>query len=230
MRIDCITFDLDDTLWETGSVLTRAEASFFEWITEHCPRVVESHDIDSLADQRRSHYAGIPELRHDVTRARRHWLEHTLREFGYHDDALVDAGFQRFWEARQQVTVFEDVPALLGALRPRFRVGAITNGNADVHHIGIGHLFDFVITAGDAGAAKPEPAIFEAALAAAGAAAEHTVHVGDDPLRDVVGAGRLGMRTVWINPRLDPWPGGRNPDAVVRHVRELAELLERWSA
>ena len=112
---------------------------------------------------------------------------------------------------------FEEVHAALDGMRERYAVGAITNGNADVHHIGIGHYFDFVITAADAGAAKPKAEIFQAALAAAGVEACHAVHVGDDPKRDVHGANAVGMRTVWVNVNATPWPGG--PPA--RHRRGI---------
>jgi putative hydrolase of the HAD superfamily len=107
-------------------------------------------------------------------------------------------------------------------------VGAITNGNADVHYIGIGHYFDFVITAAGAGVAKPKAEIFHAALDAAGVQACHAVHVGDDPERDVQGANAVGMRSVWVNVKAAPWPGGRPPDAEIRTLDELQPLLERW--
>ena len=113
----------------------------------------------------------------------------------------------------------------LRALSSRFTLGAITNGNADLAAIGIGHYFDFVVTPAEAGAAKPSPEIFQAALAAAGTEAGRAVHVGDDPARDVLGAAAVGMRTVWVNATLAPWPGGRLPDAVVRHVGELEQVF-----
>ena len=85
------------------------------------------------------------------------------------------------------VTLFDGATRVLGELGKRHAIGAITNGNADVHRIGIGHLFDFVVTPAEAGAAKPASAIFELALRQAGAPAQSVVHVGDDPLRDVRG-------------------------------------------
>ena len=102
----------------------------------------------------------------------------------------------------------------LRTLSSRFTLGAITNGNADPDAIGIGHYFDFVVTPAEAGAAKPSPEIFHAALSAAGTEAASAVHVGDDPERDILGAAAVGMQcTVWVNASLAPWPGGRLPDA-----------------
>lgn len=55
-----------------------------------------------------------------------------------------------------------------------------------------------VLTSAQVGAAKPDPAIFEAALALAGVAAEQAVHVGDSPAQDVEGARAAGVPAVWL--------------------------------
>ena len=227
MPLRCVTFDLDDTLWECGPLLSAAEAAFYDWITCHYPRISERYDRVELVAHRRGYFQRYPEMEHDFTCLRRRWLRHLAESFGY-GTQLEEQGFRVFWEHRNAVTLFEEVHAVLDGMRERYAVGAITNGNADVHHIGIGHYFDFVITAADAGAAKPKAEIFHAALAAAGVEARHAVHVGDDPKRDVQGANAVGMRTVWVNVNATPWPGGPPPDAEIRTLDELEPVLERW--
>lgn len=226
VNVRCITFDLDDTLWDCGPVLLRAERATYHWLAEHYPRVAARYAHEDLVSHRRRFFTRFPEMSHDLTWLRKRWLAHLAEEAGY-DESLVEPGFRVFWENRNAVTLFEDAHDVLQGLRGRYRLGAITNGNADVHHIGIGHYFDFVVTAAQAGSAKPAAAIFHAALAAAGVAGSEALHIGDDPARDVLGAGAVGMRTVWFNPALTPWPGGRQPDAVVRRLRDLEAVLER---
>ena len=228
MTITCITFDLDDTLWESESVLANAEAQFYGWLERTCPDIARTHSHDALVAHRRVHYASIPEMRHDLTRARLSWLQSLLEEWGYGAD-LAATGFRVFWEHRNAVTLFDDVSRVLGTLGERYSIGAITNGNADVHHIGIGHHFDFVVTPAEAGAAKPDSAIFEFALDAAGASPETVVHVGDDPMRDVAGAAALGLRTVWMNPLGQPWPNQTPPDAEIRSLDALVSVIDAWS-
>ena len=228
MTISCITFDLDDTLWESGSVLANAETRFYEWLARTCPDIAHAHSYDALVAHRHAHYASIPEIRHDLTRARLSWLTSLLREWGY-ESGLADAGFRVFREHRNTVTLFDDVTRVLGKLGERFMLGAITNGNADVHRIGIGHHFDFVVTPAEAGAAKPDSAIFELALRTAGALPENVVHVGDDPMRDVAGAAAIGLRTVWMNPEGRPWPGERRPGAEIRRLDTLISVIDAWS-
>ncbi|MCY4469132.1 MAG: HAD family hydrolase [Thiotrichales bacterium] len=228
MAISCITFDLDDTLWESGSVLAAAEAQFYEWLGRACPEIARVHSYDALVAHRQAHYASIPEIRHDLTRARLLWLESLLQEWGYGAE-LAEAGFRVFWEHRNAVTLFDDATRVLGKLGERYAIGAITNGNADVHHIGIGHHFDFVVTPAEAGAAKPDSTIFEFALNAAGASPASVVHVGDDPIRDVAGAAAIGLRTVWMNPDGSPWPGEGRPDAEIRRLDSLIAVVDAWS-
>ena len=222
--IECITLDLDDTLWDCLPALEGAEVEFYAFIDAHLPRITAEHDMHSLAAERQQHYRRHPEHAHDVTYIRKHWLADIAVRFGYGTE-LVEPAFQAFLRARNRVELYEWTEPCLRALSSRFTLGAITNGNADVGRIGIGHYFDFVVTPAEAGAAKPSPEIFLAALSAAGAEAASAVHVGDDPERDVRGAAAVGMRTVWVNAALAPWPGGRLPDAVVRNVGELGEVL-----
>jgi len=227
--IHCITFDLDDTLWDCAPVLEAAERVFYAWLAEHCPRITAQFDVHGMFLERRAFALRHPELMHDMTRLRKQWLAGHVARYGY-PEAVVEAAFRVFWKHRNRVRPYAEVAALLPVLKTRYRIGAITNGNADLTHIGIDHYFHFITTSAAAGASKPAPEIFHAALAAAGVAPEHTVHVGDDPRTDILGAGAVGMRTVWLNPRLTPWPGGRLPDAVIRSLGELQGVLADWGS
>ena len=227
MTIHLITFDLDDTLWECQSVISAAEQVFYRWLDDHYPKITKRLEPEALINHRRSFFKTRPELSHDMTTLRKLWLGRLAREFEYPED-LVDPAFQVFWEHRNAVTLFDDASDLLPNLKQRYTVGAITNGNADVHYIGVGHLFDFVVSAAQAGAAKPSPVIFNRALDHAGIPAARAVHVGDDPITDVRGASEAGMRTVWFNPARAPWPSGPRPDAEIASLPELHGVLEEW--
>ena len=104
---------------------------------------------------------------------------------------------------------------------------ALTNGNANLQTIGIGHLFHAVVTAADVGAPKPERRIFESAVAHTGVSPGEVLHVGDHPEADIDGARQAGLRTAWINRNSDAWPGHlATPDAVVSTLTELQGLLQ----
>ncbi|MEJ2177381.1 MAG: HAD-IA family hydrolase [Gammaproteobacteria bacterium] len=223
-RIECMTFDLDDTLWLCEPVIHNAEYVFYTWLEQHFPAIAEDFDIPGLISHRRDVFLQFPEMSHDFSWLRKRWLEQLADDYG-HDNRLVDEGFEVFLAARNDVTLFEGAIDLLELVSQRYQVGAITNGNADVHRVGIGHYFDFSISASGAGASKPSPVIFQAAADHAGVVPENILHIGDDAERDICGAARAGMKTLWINPQGLPWNGPHQPNHEVRLVTELRDLL-----
>lgn len=226
MGIRCITFDLDDTLWECASVLEAAETRFYEWLKHYCPALARHYDREALINHRIGYFKRFPELHHDLTRLRKQWL-YDLSAIHGHADSWVEEGFQVFWLARNEVELYQEAAELLEKLSGHYRLGAITNGNADVHHIGIDHYFDFVITSAQAGCAKPAPGIFRKALDESGVLAHECAHVGDNPYADVQGARAQGMHTVWVNPNDILWPAGDpRPDITVRHAGQIVDWLD----
>jgi putative hydrolase of the HAD superfamily len=223
-RIECITFDLDDTLWLCEPVIHNAEFVFYTWLEQHFPKIVQDFDIPGLSHHRRELFADFPDMSHDFSWLRKRWLEQLAKDYGY-SARLVDDGFEVFLEARNDVTLFEGATTLLEQVGQRYCIGSITNGNADVHRIGIGQYFDFSVTASGAGASKPSPIIFEAAAEQAGIDPSNILHIGDDPVRDMRGAAKAGMKTLWINPQGLPWKGPHKPHYEVRLVTELSSLL-----
>jgi HAD superfamily hydrolase (TIGR01509 family) len=228
MSIKCITFDLDDTLWACAPVIRRAEQLFYEWLGWCYPQVTQLYSLEALVAHRRTYFEKYPELHYDITQLRKQWLTCLAQESDC-DVGLVEGGFSVFWRARNDVELVAEVRNVLRDLSQSYCVGVITNGNADVYHIGIGDYFDFVITAAEAGVGKPHPNIFRAALAEARVLAEEAVHVGDDPHRDILGAQGIGMRTIWMNPNGCLWEGRPSPDAAIQKLSELQRVLELWN-
>ena len=223
-KIRCITFDLDDTLWECAPVIHHAESTFYQWLQEHYPQIHRKHDVASLTLHRRACFAEFPSKSYDFSWLRKRWLLALKEEFGC-DDNFVDEGFQVFLQARNEVKFFDGVTEMLDRLHQKYICGSITNGNADARLTGIDRYLNFEITAAGAGAGKPDEKIFAAAINSAGVAADEILHVGDDAENDVRGAARLGMQTLWINPRNLPWQGPFTPTLILPRVVELEQSL-----
>lgn len=224
-RVRAITLDLDDTLWAIGPVIERAERRLWQWLGEHYPRVADHWNTDSLASLRERVVLANSAQAHDLRLLRRAMLSEIALAAGY-DTTLVDPAFDVFDEVRNTVELFPDVVPALDALRGDYALVAVTNGNACLETIGIRHLFDDVVTAVDAGVAKPARRIFDAACQRAGALPDEVLHVGDNPEIDVAGAQRAGMRAAWINRNGEPWPDElARPDAVIARLDELSGLL-----
>jgi len=77
------------------------------------------------------------------------------------------------------------------------RLAVVSNWDIGLHEhlatLGLDRLVDTVVTSAEAGAPKPEPPVFELALARLRVPADRTVHVGDSDA-DAEGAGAVGLR------------------------------------
>lgn len=223
--IRTITLDLDDTLWAIRPVIERAEAGLYHWLGQHYPKVTALFTQKDMWQMREQVTLQHPERGHDFTFLRRTVLVRLGEAAGYGAD-LVDEAMTVFDLLRNDVELFPEVRPALDALRKDYCVIAVTNGNANLDTIGIRDLFHDVISAASAGTAKPGREIFDVAVQAGGAAADQTLHVGDHPEVDVVGANNAGLKSVWVNRHGDNWPDHlQRPDAIVKDVSDLLGLL-----
>ena len=126
----------------------------------------------------------------------------------------------------------ESSRAVLKTLRPRFRIGVVSNfyGNLDriLEEAGMRKIVEAVADSTLVGVFKPEPGIFEAALRMLRAAQGETAMIGDSRDKDCAPAARLGLRTVWyrannsVHP--DRGPEAIEPDFTISSLDEVATL------
>jgi FMN hydrolase / 5-amino-6-(5-phospho-D-ribitylamino)uracil phosphatase len=223
-----ISLDLDDTLWEVAPVLDAAEIRLMAWLNERHPQSMQGRDIHSMREARARVAERFPDRNHDLTFVRRQALaEHFNAAALAEATAHVDAAMEVFLTERNRVRLYDDVRPALQRLRTTHRLFAVSNGNADLQRCGIADLFDGHVTAAAAGAAKPDPRIFAHLLREAGVQPADVLHIGDDPIADVVGAAQAGMHAIWINresrawPAQLPWPAG-----LARSLRTISTLAE----
>jgi FMN phosphatase YigB (HAD superfamily) len=109
-------------------------------------------------------------------------------------------------------------------------LGSVSNGAADLQAIGLAHHFSVSIAAHHFGSAKPDPAIFRAACDALKVEPEQAAYIGDDPVLDVEGAQKAGLRGIWLNRAgVEPssvLPDHIHPDVICATLHELDEWLE----
>ena len=124
------------------------------------------------------------------------------------------------------VILFDDVLSTLKTLKERRLIlGLITNATRDklaLHRkLDLERYLDFVVTSQEAGADKPKPPIFLAALDRARVKAFEALHVGDQYQLDVVGARGAGINPILID-RYDLYPEVGN----CPHIRSLTGLTQ----
>ncbi len=188
--------------------------------------MLERHTLDSMRDVRARMAIEHPAMRHDFTWLRLESLRHHARDSGY-PEAMAEEAFAVFYRVRNEVVLYDDARPALERLHGRFRLFAVSNGNADLAAIGIARYFERALAARDAGMLKPDPRIFALLLEQAGLDAARALHVGDDAVADVEGARRAGVTPVWLNRSGGRWSVAASPPPLtVRTLLELAELLE----
>ena len=99
---------------------------------------------------------------------------------------------------------FDDVAPALDILKMRgLTLGIVSNmnrrGDDLIESLGLTPYVDFAVTSLEAGAEKPHPPIFMAALARAGIEPDEAVHVGDQIESDVEGARAVGINPVLVD-------------------------------
>jgi putative hydrolase of the HAD superfamily len=94
------------------------------------------------------------------------------------------------------------VPALEGLRSRGMKLVCVSNWDCSLRTVlercGLAEHLDGAVSSAEAGARKPDPAIFEPALALAGCAPEEAVHVGDTREEDVEAARAAGIQALLI--------------------------------
>jgi len=224
-HIRAVCFDLDDTLWDMGPVIPRAEKRLYKWFVSNYPRVTKVYTPERLHRLRHEYALRYPELHHDLTELRLRMLRQVFREADYAENAAAEA-FEVFQQGRNSVDLFADVEPVLESLAVTHDLYAFTNGNAALEVIGIRHHFTDVVTARELGVAKPDTRFFSAALEQAGLSAVETRHVGDHPENDIQAAAAIGMQTLWLNRNGAAWElDDCAPDHEMPDLSGLPDLL-----
>ncbi|MDG4788429.1 HAD family hydrolase [Micromonospora sp. WMMD1102] len=206
-------FDLDNTL-------VNRSAAFRTWAHEF----VADHHLDDAAltwlletDARTSGTKGP--------------FFHAVRE-AFRLDQAADELWQQYRQRMPELVACRshDLEALRLLRATGWRIGIVTNGMTDnqhgkIHRAGLNTLVDGWCISDEVGIRKPEPAIFSLTAQRCG-----TSHggwmIGDDPILDVVGGRRAGLRTIWLQTgstsRPEDQPG---PDNTVATVADAVEVL-----
>jgi HAD superfamily hydrolase (TIGR01509 family) len=238
-----IPWDRIDTLFlDAGNTLVSID---FPWVAELLAARGIEIEPEALA---RAEAAARPELSHWLGGQRstetpdtfRFYVRNVLRRIEAAADggpAALDAlaeellpilrargAADRLWRH-----VLPGVPEGLAALRAlglRLFVVSNSDGTAErgLAAAGLRPWLDAVLDSAIVGYEKPDPRIFEHALAAAGSAPDRTAHVGDLYHADVTGARAAGVHPVLLDP-FDDWQG-----VDCERARDLPDLAARIAA
>ena len=157
---------------------------------------------------------------------------------------LTDDDVRLFLQAAHEAwsshyVLADSTHALLEALRARGLKLALVSNTASPQWLlepmlerqGIAERVDAIVLSSEVGKRKPHPAIFERALRELDVDASVALFVGDRLEADVLGASRIGMKTiqaVWF--RADEGPAGVEPDYQAFTQMDVLNVVDRLGA
>ena len=236
MALRAVTLDAAGTLFDVAEPVGRTYARF---AARHGIPLAPDHAERAF----RAAFAAAPPLAFPGRSAagaagdERAWWHAVVRDtFGPRADApgfeaCFAELFAHFGRA-EAWRLFPEVRDALAQLRGRrLRLAVVSNFDGRlleiVADLGIGALFDAIVPSTHAGAAKPEPAIFRAALAALNVEPAAALHAGDAVREDVEGACAAGLHAVLVDRRdlRPPVPAGTHSVTTLSTLAAVADAL-----
>jgi putative hydrolase of the HAD superfamily len=224
--IKCVLFDLDGTLYNERDFVI----SGFRVVSEYLSRTYGIDKKKCFAILRNDFDRGLRSNNFDVLIDR---LE-------------LDIGIQELVEVYRQhqpnINLFPDAETILSKLRDSLLLGLVTDGWREVQQRKVSALkvegrFDIITFTDAYGRENWKPSLrpFEITLKKLGVEAKESMYVADNPVKDFIGAKKLGITTVRIR------RGGGEYDSIesdaeheadynITSLLELQELIEKINA
>lgn len=106
--------------------------------------------------------------------------------------------------SRNRLQLYPEVVRVLDELRASYHLGIVSDAQpcfalAEIQAVGLHEYFDPVVISGDHKYRKPDPRLFEKALEHMKLKPAQVIYVGNDMYRDIHGANRAGMKTIYVD-------------------------------
>lgn len=167
-----------------------------------------------------------------VPRYRKESWEKGLKSLGIKDETFAFQLAERFpAERRKHPFLYEESISILDRLKNHYRLLLLTNGSPDLQNTKLTitpelvPYFEHILISGEFGRGKPDPAIFEHALQLMNVDKENVLMIGDNLMTDILGASRVGIKSVWLN-REHKTKNEVTPNYEIEHLEELFPILD----
>ena len=229
-NIKLITFDLDDTFWDIGPVIIKAEKETRAWLHEKVGEIQWGSMSDFL-EYRKELIEKDPSLEWDISLLRREIYNKKLKGIVSDENErknIIDEAYKMFLEKRHAVTFYDGVYDSIKKLSSSYSLGVLTNGNADIFKFEIGQFFNFSINSKDVKDNKPNMPHFTKAIEEHGSISfKEVLHIGDHQINDVYGAQQLGIKPIWFNRKNDEWKLDTDQPETLYNWEDSVDLIEK---
>ena len=162
-------------------------------------------------------------------------ISNALENLGYRnvENEVVAGATNEFCEGfMEYVRIDDHTNKALEKLHGTYKLGIVSNFAIPecvdklLEKHGLEKFFDVVVVSGAVNKRKPSPEIFQKALTKLGVNAEDTVFVGDTVDADVIGAKAAGMKSIFIERRVQKDAEQACPDQTIKSLNELLEAIK----
>jgi len=234
MAIEAVCFDLYGTLIniETNEELEEIYRAIAHYLTFHGITLNRGELRDRyyaiMKEMKRDSPEKYPEI--DVTAIWAVLLAQENSKPAKHRAELAQALAQLYRAiSRTRLQRYDGVKRALRELQQTYRLGIISDAQPcfalpEMKTMKIKKYFSVRVISGDYGFRKPDPRLFEWALEKLDVRPHEAIYVGNDMYRDIYGAQRAGMKTIFV----DSNQGAKsyNDTAPDYYARDLFQVLE----
>jgi putative hydrolase of the HAD superfamily len=227
-ELKAVVFDLDDTLYSEREYVRSGFRAVGEWAERRLglSQAIVRAELQALFDA---------EFRGDV-------FQWWLAEQGLPESLLAEM-VRIFRTHAPRIALYPDAERILNELKPKYRLGLVTEGRrenqqAKIRALGLDCWLAAVVILGEEDRAewKPSRKPFDRVLGMLSATGGEAVYVGDNPRKDFRGAREAGMATVRIrrpeglHSQDEPAAPIDAPDREIGNLEQLMDVLGRESA
>jgi putative hydrolase of the HAD superfamily len=218
--IDCIGFDLDNTLYDQRQHMINVAQTAGDWLS-----------IDAEAESGHVRHV-ILEVWDMLGPTHPALFDEILKRLGLLTKERIDA-FVRLYHSRiEPLTAYPGIKQFLHRLADKKPLFLLSDGNAEMQRrklesLGIASFFDVIVFTADYGVRKPSSEPFRRVVEQLGVRAQCVLYVGDNPTCDIAGASAVGMKTarVLTGPFRHLPCDDYNATYTVSHVLELEHIV-----
>jgi putative hydrolase of the HAD superfamily len=221
-HITDIFFDLDHTLWDFDK---NSELAFERIFKEKYQGISTNKFVQVYAPINQACWKlyQVDQISHEELRYKRLKDSFDALDYQISDENINQIAIDYIDFLPLNNALFEGALELLDYLKSNYRLHIITNGFAEVqykklHNSGISNYFISVTNSEMAGVKKPNPKIFEHAIAQAKTTKDKSIMIGDCIDADVKGALLFGMDAIFFNAQNATAP------AEIKQVKKLLDL------
>ena len=230
--IKAIIFDINGTLAdiytsESDDHIYRTTANFLDYHgIRIAPDKLKYEYFDRMKKQKESSHEKFPEF--DVVKL---FVSLTGKDNSRNRQLAENAATVFRAAGRYKLELYDGVLEVLKKLGEQYRLAAVSDGQKlwavpEMATLGLSGFFAPVIISSEYGFRKPDERIFNMVLKKLHLAPDEALYVGNDMYRDIYGAGKAGLKTVFFrsNQGCQEYCG-TEPDYIIHHFRQLPEAV-----